>query len=93
MQKALDEKTGWAIWNGKILLAGASKQYNQPVTVNPGDPIPFNETKAFLAEEGGADHWFEVPLNTPEIRNDIGPTQRAARHPKRTANGPPPSPS
>ena len=33
--------------------------------------IPFNETKEWY-EQDGADHWFEIPLNTDEIKEQIG---------------------
>ena len=69
--KASAEKKGWGIWNGKVLLAGASKQYDQPVTLEMGDCIPFNETSDWF-KEGSADHWFNIPLNTPEIKKDTG---------------------
>jgi hypothetical protein len=23
-------------------------------------------------EKGGSDHWYQIPLNTPQIRDDIG---------------------
>jgi protein-tyrosine phosphatase len=71
MQKAKDEKTGWAIWNDKVLLSGASFQYGKPITLDVGDSIPFNETKEY-GGRGGADHWFQIPLNSPTIRDIIG---------------------
>ena len=33
--------------------------------------IPFNETKEWY-EQDGADHWFEIPLNTDEIKEQTG---------------------
>lgn len=69
-QKAKAEKTGWTIWNGKVLLGGASRQYKQPITLKSGGAIPFNETSAWCP--GSYDHWFNIPLDCPLIRNDIG---------------------
>jgi len=70
-KRAKAEKTGWTVWNGKVLLAGASMQYEQPITLKEGDVIPFNETSGW-GEKGGGDHWFNINLDTPEIRKDIG---------------------
>jgi hypothetical protein len=69
--QAIEDKTGWALWRGKVLLASASKQYGQPVTLDPGEPIPFNESRSWF-EAGGSDHWFDIPLNTQSIRADTG---------------------
>jgi ubiquitin-conjugating enzyme E2 D/E len=70
-QRAAKEKTGWAVYNGKVLLGNSSIFYQQCVTLELGSPIPFNETSGWW-EEGASDHWFNIPLNTLEIQNDIG---------------------
>jgi len=57
---------------GKVLLGSASLLYQQPVLLEKGDPIPWNETSGWWEEGGNEDHWFEIPLNTPAIQNDIG---------------------
>jgi hypothetical protein len=70
-QKAKDDKKGWGIWNGKVLLGMASLKYKEAVTIQVGSPIPFDETTGWF-EKGGNDHWFEIPLNTPEVREELG---------------------
>ena len=71
MNRALEKKTGWTIWNGKVLLAHASKAYKQPITLEEGEPIPFNETSGFN-ESGGDDYWYEIPLDSETIEKDTG---------------------
>jgi protein-tyrosine phosphatase len=70
-ERAKKDKTGWTVYKGKVLLGNASLFYQQPVLLEKGHPIPWNETHGWW-EEGGSDHWFEIPLNTPAIQNDIG---------------------
>lgn len=70
-EKESKDKTGWMVWNDRVLLRQASKKYGKAITLPQGAQVPFNETADWYGT-GGQDHWFELPLNTNDVVEEVG---------------------
>jgi len=70
-EKEGKDKLGWMVWNDRVLLRQASKKYGKAITLPQGAQVPFNETADWYAP-GGQDHWFELPLNTNDVVDEVG---------------------